>query len=200
MAAVSPERNRKSQHIHHIRYRLTNSQRKEPLIDISISDKTQPYVIDRIIEFWYTLHLNVRQHKLVRHATVPPHDPALIDVSDTLTSMDALLQILSAAYELDDQALIDASLAAARSLILQSGLGAKECVKLLEQGYTVEGVHREHELVRKRMLLSAALRMRSAFEFPGPVKNAMTRALTCEALCEDWIEAEKWIDRREGLK
>jgi hypothetical protein len=153
-----------------------------------------------MVAFWYTLHLNVGKLKPVRHATVPPHDPALLDATATLTSTDALLQILSAAYELEDQALINASHAAARSLILQGGLGAKECVKFLEQAYTLEGVNQEHEMVRKRLLLTAALRMRSAVQFPGPVKNAMTRALTCEALQEDWIEAEKWMDRKESAK
>jgi hypothetical protein len=169
-------------------------------VDVPVGDQHHPYVTDRMVDFWYFSSLNVKKRKVVRHATVLPSDPALIDVTETLSSMDALLQILSAAYQVEDQALVNASLAAARHLIVKGRVDPMDCVKLLEQAYTVEGVHQEHELVRKRMLLTAALCMRSAFQFPGPVKNAMTRALTCEALQEDWIEAEKWMDRKESAK
>ena len=138
--------------------------------------------MDRVIEFWYTFSLHVGTQKVVRHAAVGPSNPTSVDVTNSFTSIDALLRILRAGYNLHDRALINAALASARHLIVHIGIEAMECVRLLENAYTSEAFSEEHELVMKRLLLATALRMRSSFKFPGAVQVALTKVLQCEEL------------------
>ncbi|KAF1845570.1 uncharacterized protein K460DRAFT_366435 [Cucurbitaria berberidis CBS 394.84] len=155
-----------------------------------------PYTMDRIVEFWHLFGLHIRNGKKLCHAKDPPSDLALADVTETKTSMDALMDILDAGYRLEDAALIRATLACMRFRIVHGGVEAMECVDAVRRAYTVEVAFRDQAGVQKRILLTAALSQRSSLCFPGTVRDAFSKVLECQELRDDWDEAKRWQDRK----
>jgi hypothetical protein len=88
--------------------------------------------------------------------------------------------------------LINAALAAARYRIIHGTVEIMECVKLLNQVYTVKGYNEEHEKVTRRLMLTAIVLMWSRFKYPGVVRDELTKAMSCKELQDDMIHAEKW--------
>jgi len=72
-----------------------------------------------------------------------------------------------------------------------------DCIKGLKHIYTEQAYTAEHKIAVKKLMLAGALQMRSQFQFPGPVQEALMDALRCEELAKDWQEVEKYAKSRK---
>jgi hypothetical protein len=125
------------------------------------------------------------QNKPVRHAKCLPSDRAALDVTDTMSTIEALFRLWEAGHGLRDQHLIDQALSSMRHRVVQGDFEASDIVKYLIQAYTSDQLGDEE---MKKLMLTAALKMRS-----GPVTDEMI-----EVLKEDWYRGKEWVDRMEA--
>jgi hypothetical protein len=177
----------RQRHHTHTQTQSTNTAQPEHqfIIEIEVDPDFPPYLLGRLIEHWYTLSLTVVQNKPVRHAKCLPSDRAALDVTDTMSTIEALFRLWEAGHGLRDQHLIDQALSSMRHRVVQGDFEASDIVKYLIQAYTSDQLGDEE---MKKLMLTAALKMRS-----GPVTDEMI-----EVLKEDWYRGKEWVDRMEA--
>ncbi|KAJ4380166.1 hypothetical protein N0V86_004475 [Didymella sp. IMI 355093] len=76
------------------------------------------YAVDRIVEFWHTFSLSVRDWKTVDYASMLLTDAAMFDVDRSVGALKTLIKIPQVAYRLGDQAFTNAALTSLRSQCL----------------------------------------------------------------------------------
>ncbi|KAF3052970.1 hypothetical protein E8E11_008696 [Didymella keratinophila] len=159
------------------------------------AENISPFVMDRIVDFWLQYRLDVGHVKTVSRATQMPVDTADIDVSTTQSDLDVLMDILAAAHELEDEALIDLALACVRYRVRHTLLAAKEWVEVIRRAYEMTTVKKEHDRLQKRILLNAGLYYRSPLQLPCLAKDIFKAALKARAdLQDDWNHTLGWYD------
>jgi hypothetical protein len=118
-------------------------------------DDVNPYVADRIADFYVSGSLNIGKKKVVEYATTPPTNPEDKDQTTSLSTLMALILIYSQAIKLQDSALQLAVEGRLRHHLAQrSHLGYLELLEGLLVVYQ-EGATRDPNALLQRMLLSA---------------------------------------------
>lgn len=145
-----------------------------------------PYALGRVIEFWYLFSLNIGKDKKLHHASTQPTGSTYANVTETKNSMDALMNILDVAYKWEDDSLVLTTLASMRHHVVHGRIEAMDCVDAVKRAYVTECVNDKHQKLQKRILLAAALCIKSSMALPGAVRSAFVEAIMeCPKLNDD---------------
>jgi hypothetical protein len=132
------------------------TRRAEEAIYISLD--WDPYCLDRIIDFWTSTRLNVRKEKRIGHPAASLDTVVSNrDAATSLTTLEVLVHIYLCAVELEDDALIETTLARMRHPIAISGhLNYNELLKCVSMAYSGDSERDRHKVFR-RILLSGVI-------------------------------------------
>jgi hypothetical protein len=109
-----------------------------------------------------------------------------VDITESTITLDVLIDLLIASHYLEDRSLMAAALACMRHRITCGLAENSILIAALRRVYEQEqdaGVgEKEAAVLLRPILLSAAAIHKSAFLFPGAIKDAFTQALQCNQL------------------
>ncbi|KAF2106656.1 hypothetical protein BDV96DRAFT_654447 [Lophiotrema nucula] len=120
-------------------------------------DDMEPYVADRIVDFWNSLKVHVHAKKRLEHNTAAPNNPAEADVTQTMTTIETVIEITAASDDLQDDSLRQATLGKLRHYLTEANWSPDELLDPLSRMYSIEGSPHFFRGIRKALLSAFVL-------------------------------------------
>lgn len=119
---------------------------------------TDPYIVDRAIRFWERGELAVGKEKIVEHAIIRPPNGADINVTDTMSTITALMKLHVVALAFRDERMQQAVLAELRFYLMEEIRDFKEFFDALRDAYLGDHPYASAVAVKKILLTAFVLR------------------------------------------
>lgn len=138
-------------------------------------DEWEPFIADRVTDFWSTGRLDLRMQKIVQYSMTPTTDPADQDVTQRMTTTVAVVKIMQISETLGDSELQDAAHQRLRHHIMSRQFGHREILDVIHKLYE-SGISGDYVGKLKSVLLSALVR-NSAAICSGPHQTEFATGL-----------------------